>query len=61
MTERNLYGNEIQVGYSMSDFVNENYDMSLYDELVIKNPNEVFEWIVDFGEKADFFQPLKTF
>ncbi len=61
MTDLNLYGNEIQVGYNMSDFVNENYDMSLYDELVIKNPNDVFEWIVDFGEKADFFQPLKTF
>jgi hypothetical protein len=61
MTDLNLYGNEIQVGYNMTDFVNENYDMSLYDELVIKNPNDVFEWIVDFGEKADFFQPLKTF
>ena len=61
MNEVNLYGNEIQVGYNMSDFYNENYSMSLYDSLVYYQPREIYSWIVDFGEKADFFQPLKTF
>jgi hypothetical protein len=61
MNEVNLYGNEIEVGYNMSDFYDENYSMSLYDSLVYYQPREIYSWIVDFGKKADFFQPLKTF
>ena len=40
MTDLNLYGNEIQVGFNLSDFVNENYKVwfpnAFDDELIFK-------------------------
>jgi hypothetical protein len=61
MTDLNLYGNEIQVGYNMADFVNENYTMTLYDSLVYNQPREIYSWSVDFGTNLNSSQSLKTF
>jgi hypothetical protein len=61
MTELNLYGNEIQIGYNMSDFVNENYALSLYDSLVYYQPREIYSWSVEFGTNLNSSQSLKTF
>lgn len=61
MTELNLYGNEIQIGYNMSDFVNENYALSLYDSLVYYQPREIYSWSVEFGTNLNSYQSLKTF
>ena len=61
MTDLNLYGNEIQVGYNMSDFVNENYALSLYDSLVYYQPREIYSWSVEFGTNLNSSQSLKTF
>ena len=60
MTDLNLYGNEIQVGYNMADFVNENYSLSLYDSLVYNQPREIYSWSVDFGTNLNSYQSLKT-
>lgn len=61
MTDLNLYGNEIQVGYNMSDFVNENYAMTLYDSLVYNQPREIYSWSVEFGTNLNSSKSLKTF
>lgn len=61
MTELNLYGNEIQVGYNMADFYNENYAMSLYDSLVYNQTREIYSWNVEFGSNLNSSQSLKTF
>ena len=61
MTDLNLYGNEIQVGYNMSDFVNENYAFSLYDSLVYFQPREIYYWSIEFGTNLNSSQSLKTF
>jgi hypothetical protein len=61
MTDLNLYGNEIQVGYNMSDFYNENYSMSLYDSLVYYQPREIYSCSVEFGTNLISSQSLKTF
>ena len=61
MTDLNLYGNEIQVGFNLSDFVNENYALSLYDSLVYYQPREIYSWSVEFGTNLISSQSLKTF
>ena len=61
MTDLNLYGNEIQVGFNLSDFVNENYALSLYDSLVYYQPREIYSWSVEFGTNLNSSQSLKTF
>lgn len=61
MTDLNLYGNEIQVGYNMADFYNENYAMSLYDSLVYNQTREIYSWSVEFGTNLNSSQSLKTF
>jgi len=48
MTELNLYGNEIQIGYNLADFVNENYTLSLYDSLVYYQSRVITNWNVEF-------------
>jgi len=48
MTELNLYGNEIQIGYNLADFVNENYTLSLYDSLVYYQSRVIKNWNVEF-------------
>ena len=61
MTDLNLYGNEVQVGFNLSDFVNENYALSLYDSLVYYQPREIYSWSVEFGTNLISSQSLKTF
>ena len=61
MTELNLYGNEIQIGYNMTDFVNENYALSLYDSLVYYQPREITTWNVEYGTNLNTKLPLWSF
>jgi hypothetical protein len=61
MTELNLYGNEIQVGYNMADFVDENYALSLYDSLVYYEPREILNWNVEIGTDLYTNLPLWSF
>ena len=61
MTDLNLYGNEIQVGYNMADFVDENYALSLYDSLVYYKPREILNWNVEFGTDLYTNLPLWSF
>ena len=48
MTELNLYGNEIQVGYNMADFVNDNYNLSPYDSMVYYQSRVITNWNIEF-------------
>ena len=54
LTELNIYGNEIQIGHNISNFLNPNYLLSPYDSVAFNQEYTVTSWAITFPFNKEF-------
>ena len=54
LTELNIYGNEIQIGHNISNFLNQNDQLSPYDSVVFNQEYTVTSWTLTFPFDKEF-------